>query len=269
MPTIVNELFSAPVRVAIADDEPLARANLRLSLDARSDVAIVGEAASGETAIALVNETAPDVLFLDVRMPDGDAFAVMRALPNDPPLVVFLTAHEEYALDAFDAPAFDYLVKPCDARRFTECTDRVVATIAERRAAQVVKRLEQLVHAEREREPPPPRDERFLEVKHDGRIYFVPVSKIRWIGVNRSTLRFHTTDVTYTARGTLTDVLTAMRSTRLRRIHRWAAVNMDHVQEIDLRQAGMPMIVLSSGERLRASRRLAPQLLEARGDPGR
>ena len=113
------------LRALIVDDERLARRKIRTFLEARSDVAIAGEAANVEEAIALAGSVRPDLILLDIQMPGGDGFDVVRALPEDrPPAVVFITAHDDYAIRAFEVAAVDYLLKPFDRRRFDEAIER-------------------------------------------------------------------------------------------------------------------------------------------------
>jgi two-component system LytT family response regulator len=226
------------LRALIVDDERLARRKIRTFLEARSDVAIAGEAANVEEAIALAGSVRPDLILLDIQMPGGDGFDVVRALPEDrPPAVVFITAHDDYAIRAFEVAAVDYLLKPFDRRRFDEAIDRA------RKNA--------------------PRDLRaaFFPVKKRDRTIVVPVREVDWIEAEGKYVRLHVREQSYLVRDAINAVAQRLDGRLFVRIHRSTIVNLRRVAEV--RDA--TTVVLQDGTQLTMSRRFRPRVRAATG----
>ena len=231
------------LRVVIADDEPVARRGLRAMLGAMPAVEVVGEAASGEEAVAVVLALRPDVLFLDVRMPALDGFAVLAALPRGAaPAVVFTTAFEQYALPAFDASAIDYLLKPFDAARLARALRRVRAFGSEAAGAAGITA---------------PRDEDGRRLTARGRdvIIFLEPDEVDWIESWGNYVRLHARGRRYLMRETTGAVEARLDATLFLRISRSVIVNAARVRRLVPRRNGQTDVVLEGGATLRASRR--------------
>lgn len=220
----------------IVDDERLARRKIRTFLEARSDVAIAGEAANVDEAIALVRSVRPDLVLLDIQMPGGDGFDVVRAFPAaHPPAVVFITAHDDFAVRAFDVAAVDYLLKPFDRRRFDQAIER-----AKKNA---------------------PRDLRaaFFPVRKRDRTVIVPVREIDWIAAEGKYVRLHAGEQSHLVRDTIAAVEERLDGRHFVRIHRSTIVNLRRVAEI----RDDTTVVLHDGTQLAMSRRFRPRVRKA------
>jgi two-component system LytT family response regulator len=268
-----------PLRVLIVDDEAFARQRLRRLIGEESDVEIVGEAANGREAVALITTHDPDVVLLDVQMPRVDGFAVLRALDGPAPLVIFVTAFDEHAVAAFNVHAFDYILKPVDPARFAEALARARAEIARSTAAERHAKLVAFLDGS----PGVPAQEGAADalqaangggrapldrllVKEDGRMYFVPVAEIDWIEAYGNYARIHTGPRTHLIRETMTTLERALDARKFARIHRSTIVNLDRVRQMDLWGSGDYMVRLADGMQLKLSRWYRDRL-EARMRP--
>jgi two-component system, LytTR family, response regulator len=255
------------LRVLIVDDEAFARQRLRRLLTEQLDVEVVGEAANGREAIALITTHDPDVVLLDVQMPRVDGFGVLRGLDGPAPLVIFVTAFDEHAVSAFNVHAFDYILKPVDPARFTDAIERARAQIAQSTIAERHAKLVAFLDASpgapsREvaaasAEPAPaggrvPLDR--LLVKEEGKMYFVPVTEIDWIEAFGNYARLHTGPRTHLIRETMATLERALDVRRFARIHRSTIVNLDRVRQMDLWGSGDYMVKLADGTQLKLSR---------------
>lgn len=240
------------LRVLIVDDEELARQRLRRLLDAEADVEIVGEAGDGRAAVDAIQRHAPDLVFLDVQMPEVDGFAVLERLrPHPLPAVVFVTAFDDYALRAFDVHAVDYLRKPFDATRFHEAFTRARSRIAGAGAEERVRTLEALL-AQLESHPPRSRDR--IMIRSDGRMYFVRTDDIDWVEAAGNYVKLHVDRDTHLLRETMTGMEKMLDPSRFLRIHRSAIVNLDRVREMQPWFSGEYTVILRDGTQLRLSR---------------
>ncbi|HEX8616191.1 MAG TPA: LytTR family DNA-binding domain-containing protein [Thermoanaerobaculia bacterium] len=216
------------IRVLIVDDERLARQKVRTFLEARNDVTIVGEAANVDEAIAAIEREKPDLVLLDIQMPgpaaESTGFDVLRA---NPPAVIFLTAHNTYAVRAFEVAAVDYLLKPFDRNRFNQAIDR--ATAARPRN----------LHAS------------FFTVRKRDRTLFIPVKDVDWIEAEGKYLRLHVRERSYLVRDTIAAATQRLDERLFLRIHRSTLVNLRRIAEI----RDDSVIVLRDGTELTMSRR--------------
>jgi two-component system LytT family response regulator len=257
------------LRVLIVDDEAFARQRLRRLLAEESDVEVVGEAANGREAIALITTHNPDVVLLDVQMPRVDGFGVLRGLDGPAPLVIFVTAFDEHAVAAFDVHAFDYILKPVDPARFADAMARARAAIAQttaaERHAQLVAFLDASPNAGTPRESVSaagdsnvpvggrqPLDR--LLVKEEGKMYFVPVVEIDWIEAFGNYARLHTGPRTQLIRESMATLERALDARKFARIHRSTIVNLDRIKQMDLWGSGDYMVRLADGTQLKLSR---------------
>jgi two-component system LytT family response regulator len=265
-----------PIRIVVADDEPLARQRIRRLLRREPDVKIAAECADGAAAVAAVLREAPDVLLLDVQMPELDGFAVLRALPPDRvPVTVFVTAFDQYALRAFEAQALDYLLKPFTETRFRAAFERARTLCrpepAERAA--ILALLEQVRLEQRElrgrmegadSEPP----ERIL-IRDNGLVRVIPVTDVEYLEAARNYVRVHAGRATHLLREPLGALEARLDPALFARIHRSTVVNLDRVAEIQPWFSGDCMVVLHGGAKLRLSRSYRQEFEARLGRPGR
>jgi len=233
------------LRALIVDDEPLARRLLRVLLERDPEIAVCGECA-GVEAVAEIARTRPDILFLDVQMPEVDGFEVLARIgTGDAPVVVFVTAHDQYAVRAFEVHALDYLLKPIDDARFADALARARSQALARRGGEGDPRLRALLddHARR-----------FLVRGHD-RTVVVDVEEIDWIEAADYYATLHVGGgKTHLLRETLSTLERRLDPRRFFRVHRSAIVNLDRVREIHPLFRGDSELVLSDGARVRLSR---------------
>jgi two-component system LytT family response regulator len=227
------------IRALIVDDEPLARSRVRMLLAAHPDVIVIAEGGSAREAAQVMASETPDVVFLDVDMPQDDGFAVAAAMTGEPiPAVVFVTAHEQFALQAFEANAVDYLVKPFSAERLARAIDRVRRFLGSRTAAL----QPQFFPAS---STPPRRRERFV-VRVRGDVLFVKVMAIEWIAAEGNYARLHTAETSYLIRQSLQNLESELDPQLFVRVHRSAIVNIERVRKLILGPDGVSSIILQS-----------------------
>ena len=252
-----------PLRGLIVDDEALARDTLRRLLSGDPEVEVIEDCAGGEEAVRRIRETEPDIVFLDVQMPEVDGFEVLRrARPATVPAVVFVTAHDAYALRAFEAEALDYLLKPFDDERFYHVLGRAKARVREQRAHRLAGRLvAELAGASSAVAVPPvsaapgrpPWVER-IPVRQDGRVVFVRVDEVDWIEAADYCVRIHAGGRAHLVRESLRELEARLDPARFFRIHRSALVNVARIRELEPHFHGEYVVVLQDGARLRLSR---------------
>jgi two-component system, LytTR family, response regulator len=232
------------IRTLIADDEPLARSNLAVLLRRDPEIDIVGECGSGREAVAEIRRTKPELLFLDVQMPECDGFDVVELLGKDlPPAIVFVTAYDQYALRAFEAGALDYLLKPFDNVRFEVALGRAKRRIIPREDQR--RKLDRMI------------------VKSAGEIGFVKVSDIDWIEAADYYACLHIGSKRHLVRRSLAELEQDLDPAEFCRVHRSGIVNLQRVRALKLNPDGEYEVVLEDGTRVRLSRRCRKDL-EAR-----
>ena len=229
------------IRVAIVDDEPLARSNLKALLKRDPDVEIVSECGSGLEALAEIRKKKPDLVFLDVQMPECDGFDVLEQLgTNMPPALVFVTAYDQYALRAFESGALDYLLKPFDNARFARALERSKQRIgAESGGLQKIERL---------------------AIKNAGQVLFLKLSEIDWIEAADYYVCLHVGARAHLLRRSMAEVDEELPGATFCRIHRSAIVNLERVRQLETSADGGIEVVLTSGKRLPMSRRYRKDL---------
>ena len=229
------------IQALVVDDEPLARSNLAVLLKRDPEIEIVSECGSGMEALAEIRRSKPDLVFLDVQMPECDGFDVLELLGRDiPTALIFVTAYDQYALRAFDAGALDYLLKPFDNARFDLALGR-----AKERIAQSTK--------------PPERAERWA-VKSAGQVSFVKTSEIDWIEAADYYACLHVGTRAHLIRRSISELEEDLDSAAFCRIHRSTIVNLDRVRGLKLNAEGEYEVQLEDGTKLRLSRRYRQQL---------
>jgi len=249
------------LRVLLADDEAPARRKLARFLQEHSDVEIVGQAANGIDAVDLIAMTSPDVVFLDIHMPDLDGLGVAEAMlgRERPPRIVFITAHDRYAVKAFEVSALDYLLKPYDRERFERALERTRAALEGESgtAAGLANMLQQAR-----------KDERYARrilVSHDGRSSFVPVGEIRHVESDGNNATIVCRSGTFSVRTTLESLEARLDPEQFARIHRSHVINIDEIAEVHSWFHGDYKVKLRDGAELTWSRRYAakrPDLLK-------
>jgi two-component system LytT family response regulator len=250
--------MTGKIRTLVVDDEPVARARVLSLLRNETDIEVVGECSTGPQAVSVIEATSPDLVFLDVQMPQMDGFALARTLGQDMPAVVFVTAYDEYALQAFEIHALDYLLKPFSAERFKSALTHARQHIAKRQAAadrQLPTRLPEIQRLEpgRERTGENIRRDR-LVIKSSGRIYFIRIQDIDWCEASGNYVRLHIGEQTHLVRGTMSHLESQLDPAQFVRIHRSAIVNVERIQELRSSFNGEYLITLNDKTRLTLSR---------------
>jgi two-component system, LytTR family, response regulator len=239
------------IRTLVADDEPIARAHVIALLRDEPDIEVVAECCNGSEAAAAIGQTSPDLLFLDIQMPELDGFELIRAVGTGrAPAVVFVTAYDEYALRAFEVRALDYLLKPFSVDRFRSALAHARAQLSHRHATTIGRQLLDLLPSITR--PAPHRDR--LVVKSSGRIYFVRITDIDWCEAAGNYVRLHVGSQTHLVRDTMAHVESDLDPTQFVRIHRSAIVNVDRIQELQSSFGGEYIVLLRDGTRLTLSR---------------
>jgi two-component system LytT family response regulator len=245
------------LRVLIVDDEPLARERLRGLLQGEPGVEIAGECGSGTEAIAKIRNTALDLVFLDMQMPGCNGLEVLAGLPADGrPAIIFATAHEKFALDAFDVQAIDYLLKPFDRERFQTALRRAEEFLRARRAGALGQKLESLI----EGAAAPARKSERLTVKADGRLVFLKTDEIVWAEAADNYVVLHLTTGRLMVRETMAAIEARLGPASFRRVNRSALVHLDQIKELQPAFNGDYVVLLRDGTKLPLSRSLRGQL---------
>lgn len=242
---------AARIRTLIVDDEPLARSNLSILLRRDPEIEIVDECSSGAEALRVIRSAKPDLVFLDVQMPECDGFDVLELLGNDLPCaIIFVTAYDQYALQAFEAGALDYILKPFDNARFDRAVVRAKQRIALGKDKDVPRRLERIA------------------IKSVGQVYFVKVSEVEWIEAADYYACLHVASKRHLLRRSMSDLEQELDPAVFCRIHRSTIVNLDRVRSLQLTEDGEYEVLLESGVRLRLSQRYRKQLQSRLGVRG-
>ncbi len=241
------------IRALIVDDEPLARERVRRLLAEEPDVEVLGECANGPEAIAAIQARRPDLVFLDIQMPEVSGFDVLRALtPDTWPLVIFVTAHDRHAIEAFDIRALDYLLKPFKRSRFRLALARARAQLESHATAGLNARLRELL----ESPPSEPVHLHRLAVKNGERTLFVKVEDIDFLESAANYVVLHTARENHVLRDTLTNLEARLSPKRFLRISRSTLVNLDRVRELQPVAPGEHVLILTDGQKLTVTRGL-------------
>jgi two-component system LytT family response regulator len=241
----------------IADDEPLARERIRSLLAEEGDIELAGEAANGHEAVQLVREHRPDLLFLDVQMPGLDGFGVIEELgPDDLPSVVFVTAYDEYALQAFEVNALDYLLKPFNRARFQKTLRRAREQVLGRSQNDVSRRLVTMLEAVRG----PRKHLDRLVIRNAGRVVFLPIREIDWIESAGNYVKINVGKDQHVLRETLKNLEGRLDPDQFVRVHRSTIVNVERIREVQPLFHGDHIAILHDGSRISCSRSYSDRL---------
>lgn len=248
------------IRALIVDDEPVAREGIRVLLADDPEVEVAGECADGDEAILAIREIDPDLVFLDVQMPETDGFTVIDEIgAENMPVVVFVTAYDQYALRAFDVAALDYLLKPYDDERFAAALGRAKAQIRQREVGQLSRKLIALLEHEAAETTPSPNaaPQSYLKrvmLKTGGRVIFRKVDEIDYIEAEGDYVRLHMGGESHLLRDTMKRLEQQLDPSRFARTHRSTIVNLDRIKELHPYFHGDYMILLKDATELKLSR---------------
>lgn len=238
-------------KVLIVDDEPLARDRIRELLRSDRDIEVVAEARNGVEAIEAVRRHAPEIVFLDVQMPDMDGFEVLNSLgPDSMPLIIFVTAYDQHAIRAFDVNAIDYLMKPFDRKRFAKALDHAKAHLKRPTDDDETRRLVRLLEEFRSR---PKYLERFA-IKTGEKVLFVRAEEVDSMEAEGNYVRLKIGNVSYLVRDTINNIESQIDPRTFVRIHRSTIVNMNRVKELQTWARGEYRVVLHGGTSYTLSR---------------
>jgi two-component system LytT family response regulator len=244
-----------PFRVLAVENEETARGQLRGLLSLDPECELIGECSTAVEAVRSVDSTQPDILFVDVQMPEMDAFDVLQAIAGRPPLVILTSGHSRHAVRAFEAHVFDYLLKPFEPTRFHESLNRAKSAIA--RGGRLLNRLESMVPVSQSPER--------IAVRQNGRVIFIKLEEIDWIEAADNYVCLHCGPETHVLRKTMGEVEARLSPARFVRIHRSAIVNIDRIKELQPWFRGDFQVLLRDGTKLTLSknhrRKLDSQLL--------
>jgi two-component system, LytTR family, response regulator len=233
-------------KVLIVDDERLSRQRIRRLLAFEPECEITGECANGSEAVRTLSREKPDILFLDVQMPELDGFEVVRALDQSRPLIIFTSAYDEYALRAFDVHAFDYLLKPFDRKRFRESLQRAKAQLMRDRAELPDNRLLALFEQMSGNRKMPER----VAIRNNGRVVFMKVDEIDWVEASDNYVCLHCGKDTHILRETMSQLEIRLDPARFLRVHRSTIVNLDRIKELQPWFRGDYRVILRDGTEL-------------------
>jgi two-component system LytT family response regulator len=239
-----------PIRTLIVDDEPLARKRIALLLENESDIKIVGQCGDGKSAARAIKSKTPDLVFLDIQLPEMDGFEIIESIPASRlPLIIFVTAYDQFALKAFKVHAVDYLLKPVDDERLAEALDHVRNQMHFRDQGHRT-RLAELLH---DLDSHRGRSNRIV-LKSDGEVLCLKPSEIDWVESAGNYVCFHVGSVTHIFRETMTEVEQRLRDHSFLRIHRSAIVNFDRIKKLKPLLYGDYSVELRDGTKLTMSR---------------
>lgn len=251
------------LRALIADDEPLARERLRFLLSADGDIEVAGESRNGKEVIAALRETHIDVLFLDIQMPGRGGFEVIEEMGRaQMPVTVFVTAHNQYALQAFEVHALDYLTKPVEPERLRATLERVKERIASKAALLTHEQLKRVLASFEGGSPHKTFPKRLL-VQNGPKDAFVTVADIEWIEAADYYSCLHVGTKSFMLRETIKQLASTLDPEKFVRVHRSAIVNIDYVREILREGRSEGSVILTNGQRLRMSKAGWQNLLAA------
>jgi two-component system LytT family response regulator len=245
------------IRALIVDDEPLARERILDLLADDAEVEVVGECGDGMAALAAIERHRPDLLFLDVQMPELDGFGVLEAIDETKaPVIIFVTAYDQYALRAFEVHALDYLLKPFDRERFDKALQRAKHQIARERAGAVNQELVALLTRLKARPKPLER----LVIKSAGRVFFLRAEEIDWIEAAANYVKLHVGKESHLLRETINGLAAKLDPDKFLRIHRSTIINLERVKELQPWFHGDYVVILKDGTQLTSSRNYREQL---------
>src|SRR5881392_1925238 len=253
-----------PIRALIADDEALARKFIRRMLKDDRDFEIIGECTNGKETVAMIKKEKPNIVFLDVQMPEMDGLAVLESIGIEQlPEIIFTTAYEQYAIRAFELHALDYLLKPFDQTRFRDAMKHAKERLNQRQHEDERLQIGALLESLKNQTQYLDR----LIIKADGRITFLSTREIDWIEADDKYVHLHTGKTARMVRQTLSGMEAQLDPKKFLRIHRSTIVNVERIKELQPLFSGEHSIVLEDGTKLTLSRNYKDKLFELLGKP--
>ncbi|MGI9105016.1 MAG: LytR/AlgR family response regulator transcription factor [Pyrinomonadaceae bacterium] len=247
------------IRALVVDDEPLARERIKRFLTGERDLELVGECADGREAVAAIQTLQPDLVFLDIQIPELDGFGVLEAVGiSEMPAVIFVTAYDRYALQAFDVNALDYLLKPYNRERFRKAVERARAQLSNGAKGELNERLLSLLENLQT-------EQRHLErlmIKSSGRVFFLRTAEIDWIEAEGNYLRLHVGKEAHLLRETMNRLASKLDPDKFLRIHRSTLVNIERIKELQPLFSGDYVVILRDGKQLTLSRSYRDKMLD-------
>lgn len=247
------------IKTLIVDDEPLARDRVKRFLRDEHDISVIGECGNGREAVAAIKEQQPDLVFLDIQMPEKNGFEVVKSLNEKTmPAVIFVTAYDQYALQAFDVHALDYLLKPFNRERLHKAVSHARDQIETKRIGNLDERLASLIADLKS-------ERKYLErlvVKSVGRVFFLKVDEIDWIEAAGNYVKLHTGREAHMIRETMNGIEAKLDPDKFLRIHRSTVVHIDRIKELHPMFSGDYAVILRNGTELALSRNYRERLLE-------
>jgi two-component system LytT family response regulator len=247
------------IKTIIVDDEPLARERVKRFLRDEPDITLIGECCNGTDAIKAIRDKNPDLVFLDIQMPEKNGFEVIRSLgAKEIPTVVFVTAYDQYALQAFDVHALDYLLKPFNRDRIHRAVKRAREQIESRRLGNLDERLTSLIADLKN-------GRKYLErlvVKSVGRVFFLKADEIDWIEAAGNYVKLHVGRDSHMIRETMNGIEAKLDPDKFLRIHRSTVVNIDRIKELHPMFSGDYAVILRDGKELALSRNYRERFVE-------
>lgn len=247
--------FDGVVSTVIADDERLARQKLLVLLNSEPQVKVVAECQDGRQTVSAIRNLRPDMLLLDIQMPDLDGFQVLSEIaPEEMPVVIFTSAYDQYAIRAFEANALDYLLKPFDQERLHHAVERARAELRKSRDHEITHRILSLLSQVRSGTQHAIEPESRLVIKANGRVVFLDLDSIEWVEAAANYVRLNVGKESYLHRETISRVSERLDANHFVRIHRSTIVNVRKIKELIPVNSGEYVVVLKSGRELSCSR---------------
>lgn len=247
------------IRTLIVDDEPLARERVKRFLRDEPDISIIGECGNGTEAISVVESEKPDLVFLDIQMPEKNGFEVIKSLnARSLPTIIFVTAYDQYALQAFDVHAIDYLLKPFNRERLHRAVSRARQNVEHKSLGNFDERLSSLLAGLKS-------EKKYLErlvVKSVGRVFFLKVDEIDWIEAAGNYVKLHVGRESHMIRETMNAIESKLDPDKFLRIHRSTVVHIDRIKELQPMFSGDYAVILRNGTELALSRNYRERFLE-------
>lgn len=252
------------IRTIIVDDEPLARRNIRLLLKDDPEIEICGEANSGRDALSLIRKHSPDLVFLDIQMPELDGFGVLESIDAEQlPVIVFVTAFDQYALKAFEFHALDYLLKPFDDARFGKALAQAKLQVEQRELKDLSQRLVALLESREQRPVAEPSRNKYVSrllIKSAGRVSFLKTDEIDYVQAEDYYVNLHVGRKGHLLRETMNEMEEKLDPAKFLRIHRSSIVNIERIRELQQHFNGEYIVLLHDGTELKLSRSRREQL---------
>ena len=250
-----NQPLDTIVRTVIADDERLARQKLLILLQSEPMIKVVAECQDGRQTVSAIRSLRPDMLLLDIQMPDLDGFQVLSEIPVDEmPVVIFTSAYDQYAIRAFEANALDYLLKPFDQERLHHAVERARSELRKSRDREITHRILNLLSQVRSVASPTPEADNRLVIKANGRVVFLDLDNIEWVEAAANYVRLNVGKESYLFRETISRISERLDANHFVRIHRSTIVNVRKIKELIPVNSGEYVVVLKSGRELSCSR---------------